>query len=271
MINKEITILSLGAGVQSSCLALMALRGEIEQPDCAIFADTGNEPAGVYEYLDYLRGMIPFPIITASCGNLGEDFIAALRGDKKRYGQPPFYVTNGNDDNGGMLWRQCTKEYKIDVVRRAARAEMVKAGAKQVCQWIGISTDEMQRLKDSGVKYIRNEWPLIEMKMSRTDCLRWLKDNGFRLPGKSACVFCPYRSNQGWREMRDKDPESFDLACKYDEALRAAKPAGEKRVGITGAVFVHRSLVPLRFAKFGRNENQQVFGFVNECEGMCGL
>ena len=36
-------ILSLGAGVQSSTLALMVANGEIDPVDCAIFADTQSE------------------------------------------------------------------------------------------------------------------------------------------------------------------------------------------------------------------------------------
>ena len=51
---KELTILSLGAGVQSTCLALMAAKGEVTpMPDAAIFADT-HEPKEVYEHLDWL-------------------------------------------------------------------------------------------------------------------------------------------------------------------------------------------------------------------------
>ena len=58
-----LTILSLGAGVQSSTLALMAAKGEIKpMPDCAIFADTGAEPQGVYDYLDWLEKQLPFPV-----------------------------------------------------------------------------------------------------------------------------------------------------------------------------------------------------------------
>ena len=40
--------LSLGAGVQSSTLALMIANGELEPVDSAIFADTGWEPRKVY-------------------------------------------------------------------------------------------------------------------------------------------------------------------------------------------------------------------------------
>jgi hypothetical protein len=43
--------LSLGAGVQSTTLLLMSLDGTLPKVDCAIFADTGWEPARVYEHL----------------------------------------------------------------------------------------------------------------------------------------------------------------------------------------------------------------------------
>ena len=58
-------MLSLGPGVQSTALALMAAHGEIgSMPDCAIFADTGWEPRAVHEHLAWLRspGVLPFPV-----------------------------------------------------------------------------------------------------------------------------------------------------------------------------------------------------------------
>ena len=59
-------ILSLGAGVQSSCLALMAQEGLTKhKPDYMIFADTGWEPSFVYEHVEYLKKAITIcPIIT---------------------------------------------------------------------------------------------------------------------------------------------------------------------------------------------------------------
>ena len=39
--SKSLTIISLGAGVQSSAMALMAAKGELPMPDYCIFADTG--------------------------------------------------------------------------------------------------------------------------------------------------------------------------------------------------------------------------------------
>lgn len=52
--QDPVHILSLGAGVQSSTLALMAAAGEITpMPQAAIFADTQAEPASVYKWLDW--------------------------------------------------------------------------------------------------------------------------------------------------------------------------------------------------------------------------
>ncbi|GAA5542298.1 MULTISPECIES: hypothetical protein [Brucella] len=68
----RLRVLSLGAGVQSTMLALMAAHGEIgPMPDCAIFADTGWEPKAVYEHLAWLRS----PIRTGFRGILGEVYL----------------------------------------------------------------------------------------------------------------------------------------------------------------------------------------------------
>ena len=69
-------IISLGAGVQSSVMALMAARGEIDtMPDCAVFSDTQWEPKKVYEHLNWLEKQLPFPVYRVTNGNLRNDAI----------------------------------------------------------------------------------------------------------------------------------------------------------------------------------------------------
>ncbi len=51
-----IDVLSLGAGVQSTCVLLMSCRGVLPKLDCAVFADTGWEPKAVYDHLEWLKG-----------------------------------------------------------------------------------------------------------------------------------------------------------------------------------------------------------------------
>ncbi len=122
-------------------------------------------------------------------------------------------------------------------------------------------------MKPSRTAWAVNRWPLIEKRMSRFDCLNWLDRNGYPRPPKSACTFCPYRSDEQWRLMRDTDPDSFADAVEVDRHIRRNMP----RVR-TGEVFIHRSLKPLdevdlsRPAEWGQGD---LFG--NECEGMCGV
>jgi len=301
--NKPIRILSFGGGVQSSTLALMALHGDIESIDYAIFADTGSEPQRVYEHIEWMKEQIGegFPLIVTSKGNLGDDVLSAQMGDKKRCAQPPFFVIDVDTtevrvqpkqtinetlitanmlpeaskfhslpDKGGVLWRQCTKEYKIEAIRREARRIYEQHGKeRRIQQIIGISFDERQRMRDSGVGYIDNVYPLADAKISRHDCLEWLRKHGYPEPPKSACFFCPYTSNRRWADMKRNDPETFQRAIEFDAALRD----GDRRLpGVTGRVYVHRSFKPLSDIVFVDDKQGDFdFGFDNECEGMCGV
>lgn len=275
--NKPLRILSLGAGVQSSTIALMIAEGEIEPVDCAVFADTGDEPRSVYDHLRWLMSdnVLPFPVHIVSKGKLGQEIRDAAAGVKiNNYPRPPFFVRN-KDGKAGMLRRQCTGDYKIDPIKRKVR-ELLGApprrqppkGARAI-QLIGISLDEIARCKPSSVRYISHEWPLIDRGMRRWDCLRWLDRKGYPRPPKSACTFCPYRSDAEWRRMRDEDPRSWQEAIEMDRLIRHNMP----RV-MEGPVYLHRSLRPLDEVDLDVQEPPSLFGeggWANECEGMCGL
>ena len=112
---KQLTIISLGAGVQSTTMALMAAHGEImPMPDCAIFADTQWEPKGVYEHLDWLTSdnVLPFPVHTVTAGNLRDDVMSRSNTTGGRFSAVPWFIKNP-DGTQGMGRRQCTKEYKL--------------------------------------------------------------------------------------------------------------------------------------------------------------
>ena len=58
-----LTVLSLGGGVQSSVMALMAGKGAFDRlPHCAIFADTRWKPPSVYEHVEWLKDQLSFPL-----------------------------------------------------------------------------------------------------------------------------------------------------------------------------------------------------------------
>ena len=61
--QRTLAVVSLGGGVQSSVMALMASqRGFDRTPDCATFADARWEPPSVYAYIECLRDRLSFPL-----------------------------------------------------------------------------------------------------------------------------------------------------------------------------------------------------------------
>lgn len=266
-----IRILSLGAGVQSSTMALMAAHGEIEAPDCAIFADTGAEPQRVYEWLVWLETQLPFPVHrVAHKDGLLADIMSASKG---RFVSVPFFT---DSHNGGMTRRQCTREFKLQPIERKVR-ELVglqpgQRASKRVLaiQYIGISFDEIQRMKPSRKHWIEHRWPLVELRMTRLDCLEWMRRNGYPEPAKSSCTFCPYHDDGLWRDMKANDPGAWDQAIMVDRHLRSGNASVAK--GMNGDLYLHRSKRPLEEADLRSAEDcGQLNMFVNECEGMCGV
>ena len=272
MSDSQLTVLSLGAGVQSSTMALMAKHGDITpMPDCAIFADTQAEPQHVYDWLDWLEEQLTFPVYRVSNGNLRDEGIEAARSGS-RYDNPPlFTLMNGE---GGILFRTCTSKYKIWPIEQKIR-ELIGLKPRQrapttavVEQWIGISWDEIQRMKANPHAYITNRFPLIEREMTRLHCLEWLRDHGYNeLPAKSACTFCPYHDNKTWRQMKENDRVSWIDAVNFDHAIRDGFGSTK-----ADALFVHSSRTPLASADLSDpSEGQAAFSFMDECEGMCGV
>lgn len=159
----------------------------------------------------------------------------------------------------GMARRQCTSEYKLKPIKAAVRHLLGYDHPKPVPrgmwaeQWIGISTDEFIRAKDSDVKYARNRFPLIEEGLSRRDCIRILHQHGYETTPKSACVGCPFHGNRQWRYMRDHQPEQWADAVAFDHAIRhGSASANAKGQPLRGEMYLHSSLLPLDEAPIDR-------------------
>jgi hypothetical protein len=243
----------------------MAASGELETPDCAIFADTGWEPASVYSHLETLAAALPFPLYRVSAGNLRDNILAASNSTGQRFAAVPWFMKMPNGDSA-MGRRQCTAEYKLRPIQRKVVELLGGKRPKGGCEmWVGISTDEAIRMKPSRVQYIVNRWPLIERRMNRNDCKKWLERAGWSAP-KSSCIGCPFHSNQQWRELKENPAEWAD-AVAIDRAIR-----DQSHRGFRGQQYMHRSLKPLdevdlrSDAEIGQGD---LFG--NECEGMCGV
>lgn len=262
--------LSLGAGVQSSTLALMAAAGGYgPMPIAAIFADTGDEPASVYRWLDWLEAQLPYPVyrVSAGKGKLSDEATRLKLSGKSGNTYIPIGLpvyTVGEDGKKGMGMRQCTRTFKIDPIRRKLRE---LANGEPVKQWIGISRDEVIRMKPSRDKWCENIWPLVELGMTRADCIEWMTDAGYPMPPRSACTYCPYHNDTEWLRLKNDEPAEFAAAIEFERLLQKAYAAS---TALHSTPYLHASRQPLSEVTFKPREKElSLFG--NECEGMCGV
>jgi hypothetical protein len=275
-------ILSLGAGRQSTALAILSATGRLPKLDAAIFADTGWEPRRVYEHLDRLAAEVlapaGIPLYRVQSGNIRADALDPSH----RFASMPLYVANP-DGSVGMGRRQCTSEYKLKPIKAKvrnllgapwlvygcscgsgvchrcqgsgldARPGRVPAG-RWAEQWVGFSVDESARALDTkGTAYLVSRWPLLELGLSVDDCLAVNEAAGFPQVVKSACIGCPYHRNRQWRRMRDETPEEFADAVDFDERIRnGTARANATGTPLRGQQFLHESRRPLDLAPIDR-------------------
>ena len=272
---QPLRVLSLGAGVQSSCLALMADQAYegLEPPDCAIFADTGWEPPAVYQHLKWLKSQLSFPVHTVQAGNIRDDILEGRTPTGRNFISIPVHTLD-SQGKPGIGKRQCTSEYKLKPIFRKVR-ELLKIPDGKRAQkdqhaeiWIGITVDEADRAKPSREEYITNRHPLLERGISRRQLVDWFSRHhqGRELP-RSACIGCPYRTDTEWRDLKEADPKSFEDAADVDWALRNL-PALRSVSQVE--MYLSRQRVPLmdlnlRDAPTGEDLHQE------ECEGMCWI
>jgi hypothetical protein len=279
---KQWNVISLGAGVQSSAMALMASRGELLdiKVDFAVFADTQDESKKVYDWLDWLEGQLSFPVYRVTKGKLSDGTLemrTTKDGRKFSNTNIPFYTLSTDGSKGIIPFRSCTVDYKIKPILKELRARCgIKRGQKiaTVTSLIGISYDEMQRMKDSRDAWVVNRWPLVEMKLRRQDCINWMLKNGFPEPPRSSCVYCPFHSNKEWRRLQIEEPDEFQKAVDFEKALQLAKANPDN---FSSTPFLHNSRVPLYQIDFRTraekdiDNGQGLLDFQDECDGMCGV
>lgn len=271
-----VNIISLGAGVQSSAMALMCAKGELPyKVTCAIFADTQAEPASVYKWLDWLEKQLPFPVHRVTKGSLVDETLRVRISGKNGLPYMKNYIPSfgvGEDGSHGMMPRKCTTDFKIIPIMQAYRKHAnIRRGEKahRVNSLIGISLDEIRRMKPSLEPWAANVYPLVDARISRTGCLEWMKRNGYPTPPRSACVFCPYHSNAEWHRLKTDEPEEFQKAVEFERKLWDSA----KGRGITSKEYLHATRQPLDQVQFADPNQLDLFGkhWNNECEGMCGV
>ena len=307
---KVFHCLNLGAGVQSTRLALEFDAGEILDSagypirlDAAYFADTQDEPQAVYRHLEWLlRRVKNYQIHVRTKGKLSGDLMRGVNSSGQRFASIPAFTLGS--DGVGQVQRQCSKEYKIEVIDQAIRRELlglpagrgVPAGMK-VVQYLGISLDEAgravrvmrnrvpQKFRDEAKRwdygrlqqfFSTRRWgfgfPLIDRFITRGGCHEYLAPRVPHQTPRSACVFCPFHDDSEWARVREV-PEDWQLAVGVDRSLRVQGNIVHRNMN--QQMFLHRSCQPLELVQLDVKPDprkaQLSINFAAECLGVCGV
>lgn len=310
---KSVHILNLGAGVQSTKLALEFDAGEVLdksgapiQLDAGFFGDTQDEPVAVYKHLKWICGSVKnYPIHIRTKGRLSEHLMRGQNSTGQRFASIPAFTKDGNTNNSpGMVRRQCSAEYKIDVINKAIRQEILGLEPRktipkgvQVTQYLGISADEtgravrvMRNAVPESLKIKSRRWnyfdlqeffstrrwrfgfPLVDRGQTRADCIEYLEPRVPHETPRSACVQCPYHDDAEWERIK-LIPEDWDLAVAVDRSLRIVGNVFNRN--LDQQLFLHRSCVPLEFVILNPTPDprkaQLSMNFSYECLGVCGV
>ena len=275
-----LNVLSLGAGVQSTCVLLMSCHGLLPKLDHVIFADTGWEPKAVYDHLDWLKQEVQkfsLNIITVSAGNLKQDIIDHYDGKKKWLANPPLFTLDisGKKPKLGQMRRKCTSHFKVRPIERYIKRNILKIKrfcalpTKAINLWMGISSDEVERLRDSLEHWKINYYPLVGIPVnfgftfSRQNCLEWLNKTYPNIkPVKSACLGCPFHSAAQWQETKQNEKEWLET-CEVDDKIRHLPM-------MKNPTFLHRDRIPLRDINFDIQIHKDDDPMNDECTGYCG-
>ena len=264
-------IVSLGGGTQSSALALLADNDDrLPTPDAAIYADTGWDPPEVADTVEWLASALSYPVFTVQ-SRLGR--IQDRIGEREDgFVDIPLF---GPADDGRISpgRRQCTTKYKILPVLKEIRRQLGVAEGRPVPagvwveQWLGISTEEIIRMKPARDAWVENRWPLIELGMSRHDCRRWWDKNApDDAPplGSSSCAGCPYHSDDEWLRIADEHPDMLEEIAEIERGVHQSRRPDQ---------WFHRSAVPIGEAVAAirsRKAREPALFEEHECDGYCG-
>lgn len=247
--NKPI-IWSYGGGNQSIAIALLIAQGKLPKPYKTVFVNTGQEASETFEYKEkYVAPLL---------AQLG---ISVEMINTKDWATVDLYGKNGDllipaYTQKGKLPTFCSKEWKTRPVHRYLRSQ----GIDQCIMWLGMSTDEVERLKPADAKWIEHHWPLCGMptsanygiQMNRADCRQLILNYGWPDPPKSSCYDCPHQDNATWQRRKTFYPLDFLKAVQRDKEIRARDQQG--------GVFLHESRLPLDQVDFTKPAEPTLFG-----------
>lgn len=191
-------ILSLSGGKDSAALAIY-MRDRIPEMEY-IFHDTDKELPETIEYLGRLQAILGKPVVKTSTVDNFDHWLTVY---------------------GGMLpsnhRRWCTKMLKLKPFENYV-------GSDPVINYVALRADEKRTGYISTKPNIQTVYPFREDGLVRADVFRILEESGLGFPQyttwgrtRSGCFFCFYQQKIEWVRLKEKHPDLFDEAKRYEE------------------------------------------------------
>ena len=234
-------ILSFGAGMQSTALALMACENAMNDPapypmvpvyDAVIFCDLGLEPLWVHAQMEFTRKAceeagIFFKVLDTP---LYQDFVENF-GERRTISIP--WWTLRKDGHKSKMPRYCTLDYKVETISKYVRWELLgyRKGQRLRLEDVkahemhmGFSFEEKHRCKENPNRMFVNKYPLVDMQLVRADNYRYILEHWGLDTKASACAFCPFHRNYFFQYIRDHEPSTYGAVLDVDHLLRDKNP-----------------------------------------------
>lgn len=239
--------------MQSTALALMACENakkpnkypRVPVYDLVAFCDLGKEPPWVMNQVKFINQAcqdagIRFVVLESP---LYQDYLRDF--GKKRVVSIPFWTVDQNGRKGKMM-RNCTMDYKINLIQNYVRWELFgyRKGQRTKPEdmkahemHIGFSTEERQRCKENPHKMFVNRFPLVEMGLERKDNYAYIRDVWGLETKASACTFCPFHRNYFFEHLKNTEPEEYTDLVGFDRMLEREQP----KTKIRSKLYISRS------------------------------
>lgn len=234
-------ILSFGAGMQSTALALMscenAKAGKRLHPwvpvyDAVIFCDLGLEPEWVNTQMEFTRKAceeagIFFKVLNTP---LYQHFIENF-GERRTISIPWWTITE--DGHKSKMPRNCTIDFKVNAITQYVHWELLgyKKGqrlkeedVKAHEMHMGFSKEEERRCHENPHELFTNHFPLVKMGWTRAESYQYILETWGLDTKASACAFCPFHRNYFYQHIREFEPKTYDQILIVDNLLRDKTP-----------------------------------------------
>lgn len=122
--------------------------------------------------------------------------------------------TNRNYGFPYSIGAWCTSRLKSDILN-----QYIKDNTKNVVQYLGIASDEPERIDRHTKPNIIP--PLVDIKWTEDDCRQWCEENNLLSPiyvdsTRGGCWFCHNQGADQLRLLRKQHPELWNILLKWD-------------------------------------------------------